>query len=111
MPKIVSDLLDSELPNTDKITVNTDKKDESKNLNIYDLIQKQSSNKKEQVGVTLNKEIVDKLKTVCVDSNMTMSRMFENLLTPFLSDVEINYDNVKIYNDKNKAKGRRVKSK
>ena len=61
MPKIVTDLLDSELPNTNKMTVNVDKNDDSKNINIYDLIQKQSSNKKEQVGVTLNKDIVDKL--------------------------------------------------
>lgn len=108
MPKVVVDLMDSELPElpTNTTTPQTNVK-ANNGVSIYDLIQKQSSNKKEQVGVTLNKDIVDKLKTVCIDSNLTMSKMFENLLTPFLADVTINYDNVKLYNDKNKAKGRR----
>ena len=122
MPKVVVDLMDSELPelptNTTtpqtniKLTIAEYQEGKANNsVSIYDLIQKQSSNKKEQVGVTLNKDIVDKLKTVCIDSNLTMSKMFENLLTPFLADVTINYDNVKLYNDKNKAKGRRNNSK
>ncbi|GAA0866453.1 hypothetical protein GCM10008917_27760 [Paraclostridium tenue] len=37
----------------------------------------------------MDKEIVDKLKTVVIDSNITMSKLFENLFTPLLEDVQI----------------------
>ena len=105
MPKILDDFLDVELPNTDKVTVNKTQNE----IDIYSFIQKQKSTTKEQVGVTLNKDIVDKLKTVCIDNNMTMSKMLEDVLSQMLSNVKINQENVRIYNDKNKAKGRRVK--
>lgn len=105
MPKILDDFLDVELPNTDKVTVNKTQNE----IDIYSFIQKQRSTTKEQVGVTLNKDIVDKLKTVCIDNNMTMSKMLEDVLSQMLSNVKINQENVRIYNDKNKAKGRRVK--
>lgn len=109
MPKILDTFLDVEIPNTDKVTVN--KTQTNNEIDIYSFIQKQSSTTKEQVGVTLSKEIVDKLKTVCIDNNMTMSKMLEDVLSQMLSNVRINQENVRIYNEKNKAKGRRNKAK
>lgn len=108
MPNIELDLLNGELPDLPKtntaITSNND-------MSIYDLIKKQGAAKKEQVGVTLSKDIVDKLKTVSIDSNKTLSRLFEELLTPLLEGVVANPEYVELYNSKNKAKGRRVKTK
>ena len=113
MPKVVTDLMNSELPKLPKNNTNTQQNNTTTNkgVSIYDLIKKQGVSKKEQVGVTLNKDIVDKLKTVSIDNNITLSRLFEDLLTPLLDDVIINPEHVKLYNDKNKAKGRRVKTK
>ena len=113
MPKVVTDLMNSELPELPKNNTNTLQNNTTTNngVSIYDLIKKQGVSKKEQVGVTLNKDIVDKLKTVSIDNNITLSRLFEDLLTPLLDDVISNPEHVKLYNDKNKAKGRRVKTK
>ena len=110
MPKLNSNLLNEDIPTTKKITVNNIPSNKNeKNLSIYDIIKKEKKSTKEQVGVTLNKEIVDKLKTVVIDTDTTMSELFENLLTPLLSDITIKEENVKMYNEKNKAKGRRKK--
>ena len=110
MPKVVTDLMNSELPELPKNNTNTQQNNTTPNngVSIYDLIKKQGASKKEQVGVTLSKNIVDKIKTVCIENNMTISRMFEDILTPMLKDVEVNYVHVEHYNKKNKAKGRRV---
>ena len=105
MPKFK--LLEEEIPTTSRITVKECRVENS--LNIYDLVKKEKKKTKEQVGVTLDKEIVDKLKTVVIDSNLTMSKLFENLLKPLLEDVVINEKNVKAYNNKNKGKGKRTK--
>lgn len=109
MPNI-DDILKSELPT---LSEKTTMKVESNNneIDIYSFIQKQSSSTKEQVGVTLSKEIVDKLKTVCIDNNITMSKMLEDVLSQMLGNVRINQENVRIYNEKNKAKGNRNKTK
>ena len=109
MPKII-DTLTEELPelpvlNNDKPVKQTD----NNGMSIYDLVKKQTSSKKEQVGVTLSKDIVDKLKTVSVENNITLSKLFEDLLNPLVEDVVINHQYVEQYNSKNKAKGRRVK--
>lgn len=109
MPKILDTFMDIELPDTNKVTVN--KTQTNNEIDIYSFIQKQSSTTKEQVGVTLSKEIVDKLKTVCIDNNITMSKMLEDVLSQMLGNVRINQDNVRIYNEKNKAKGNRNKTK
>lgn len=63
-------------------------------------MKKENKVKKEQVGITLNKDIFDKLKTVEIDFNINMSKLYEILLIPLLEDVVIN--------DKNKAKGKRA---
>ena len=107
MPKIDMNLLNEEVPTTRKSTIVNDSKEGKPSLSIYDIVKKEKKKSKEQVGVTLDKDIVDKLKTVVIDSNITMSKLFENLLTPLLEDVEINKKNVDIYNNKNKLKGRR----
>lgn len=109
MPKILDTFMDIELPDTNKVTVT--KTQTNNEIDIYSFIQKQSSTTKEQVGVTLSKEIVDKLKTVCIDNNITMSKMLEDVLSQMLGNVRINQDNVRIYNEKNKAKGNRNKTK
>jgi len=111
MPKVVEDLMNSELPSLPTNSVAETKTNTNSNMSIYDLIKKQGSTKKEQVGVTLNKDIVDKLKTVSIDSNITLSKLFEDLLTPLLEGIVINPEHVELYNAKNKAKGRRVKTK
>lgn len=107
MPKLDINLLNEEVPTTKKSTVVHETKSPKATISIYDLVKKEKRKSKEQVGVTLEKEIVDKLKTVVIDSNITMSKLFENLLTPLLEDVEIKEKNVKKYNEKNKLKGRR----
>lgn len=105
MPKIDMNLLNEEVPKTNKTTVMHETKPAK--VSIYDIVKKEKKKSKEQVGVTLDKEIVDKLKTVVIDSNITMSKLFENLLTPLLEDVKIKEKNIEIYNNKNKLKGRR----
>ncbi|WP_270943265.1 hypothetical protein [Romboutsia lituseburensis] len=107
MPKIDMDILNEELPKTNKTTVIHETKPNKSSISIYDIVKKEKKKSKEQVGVTLDKEIVDKLKTVVIDSNITMSKLFENLLTPLLEDVKIKEKNIEIYNNKNKLKGRR----
>ena len=109
MPNI-DDILKSELPT---LSEKTTMKVESNNndIDIYSLLKRESIGKKEQIGVTLSKDVVDKLKTVCIGSNMTMSKMLEDVLSQMLGNVIINQDNVRIYNEKNKAKGNRNKTK
>lgn len=107
MPKIDMNLLNEEVPKTNKTTVIHETKPSKASISIYDIVKKEKKKSKEQVGVTLDKEIVDKLKTVVIDSNITMSKLFENLLTPLLEDVKIKEKNIEIYNNKNKLKGRR----
>ena len=107
MPKILDTFLDVELPDTDKVTVT---KTQNNEIDIYSLLKRESIGKKEQIGVTLSKDVVDKLKTVCIGSNMTMSKMLEDVLSQMLVNVKINKTYVTVYNEKNKAKGRRNKT-
>ena len=109
MPKILDTFLDVELPDTNKVTVTQTQT--NNDIDIYSLLKRESIGKKEQIGVTLSKDVVDKLKTVCIGSNMTMSKMLEDVLSQMLGNVRINQDNVRIYNEKNKAKGNRNKTK
>lgn len=106
MPKILDTFLDVELPDTDKVTVTKTQNE----IDIYSLLKRESIGKKEQIGVTLSKDVVDKLKTVCIGSNMTMSKMLEDVLSQMLVNVKINKTYVTVYNEKNKAKGRRNKT-
>ena len=108
MPNI-DDILKSELPTLSEKT--TTKVDSNHNdIDIYSLLKRESIGKKEQIGVTLSKDVVDKLKTVCIGSNMTMSKMLEDVLSQMLVNVKINKTYVTVYNEKNKAKGRRNKT-
>lgn len=107
-PKLNLELLNEEIPTVSKNTISDSNKKESTSHSIYDFIKKEEKKSKEQVGVTLDKNIVDKLKTVAIDSNITMSKLFETLLNPLLENIEIKPNNVKKYNDKNKGKGRRI---
>lgn len=113
MPKFDAKLLNEELPRTNKVTVapieNKLENKEANTLNIYDLVKKEKKSTKEQIGITLRKEKVDKLKTLVIDLETDMSKLFEDLLEPLLADIVIKEENVKAYNDKNKAKGRRTK--
>ena len=109
------DILNDEIPTSNKSTIakNPHSKVQSSeeikpSQSIYDFIKKEEKKSKEQVGVTLDKNIVDKLKTVAIDSNITMSKLFETLLTPLVESVEVKPANVKKYNEKNKGKGRRT---
>ena len=106
MPKILDTFLDVELPDTNKVTVAKTQNE----IDIYSLLKRESIGKKEQIGVTLSKDVVDKLKTVCIGSNMTMSKMLEDVLSQMLVNVKINKTYVTVYNEKNKAKGRRNKT-
>ena len=106
MPKILDTFMDIELPDTNKVTVTQTQNE----IDIYSLLKRESIGKKEQIGVTLSKDVVDKLKTVCIGSNMTMSKMLEDVLSQMLVNVKINKTYVTVYNEKNKAKGRRNKT-
>ena len=106
MPKILDTFMDIELPDTNKVTVTKTQNE----IDIYSLLKRESIGKKEQIGVTLSKDVVDKLKTVCIGSNMTMSKMLEDVLSQMLVNVKINKTYVTVYNEKNKAKGRRNKT-
>ena len=108
MPKILDTFLDVELPDTNKVTVTQTQTNNE--IDIYSLLKRESIGKKEQIGVTLSKDVVDKLKTVCIGSNMTMSKMLEDVLSQMLVNVKINKTYVTVYNEKNKAKGRRNKT-
>lgn len=108
MPKILDTFLDVELPDTNKVTVTQTQT--NNDIDIYSLLKRESIGKKEQIGVTLSKDVVDKLKTVCIGSNMTMSKMLEDVLSQMLVNVKINKTYVTVYNEKNKAKGRRNKT-
>lgn len=108
MPKILDTFMDIELPDTNKVTVT--KTQTNNEIDIYSLLKRESIGKKEQIGVTLSKDVVDKLKTVCIGSNMTMSKMLEDVLSQMLVNVKINKTYVTVYNEKNKAKGRRNKT-
>ena len=108
MPKILDTFMDIELPDTDKVTVTQTQT--NNDIDIYSLLKRESIGKKEQIGVTLSKDVVDKLKTVCIGSNMTMSKMLEDVLSQMLVNVKINKTYVTVYNEKNKAKGRRNKT-
>lgn len=108
MPKILDTFMDIELPDTNKVTVTQTQTNNE--IDIYSLLKRESIGKKEQIGVTLSKDVVDKLKTVCIGSNMTMSKMLEDVLSQMLVNVKINKTYVTVYNEKNKAKGRRNKT-
>ena len=108
MPKILDTFLDVELPDTNKVTVTQTQT--NNDIDIYSLLKRESIGKKEQIGVTLSKDVVDKLKTVCIGSNMNMSKMLEDVLSQMLVNVKINKTYVTVYNEKNKAKGRRNKT-
>lgn len=108
MPKILDTFMDIELPDTNKVTVTQTQT--NNDIDIYSLLKRESIGKKEQIGVTLSKDVVDKLKTVCIGSNMTMSKMLEDVLSQMLVNVKINKTYVTVYNEKNKAKGRRNKT-
>ena len=99
MPKILDTFLDVELPDTDKVTVTKTQNE----IDIYSLLKRESIGKKEQIGVTLSKDVVDKLKTVCLGSNMTMSKMLEDVSSQMLVIVKINKTYVSVYNENNKA--------
>ncbi|MDB0438456.1 hypothetical protein C4R89_02750 [Clostridioides difficile] len=80
-------------------TVTTDNK---KALNIYDLVNKKS--KKVTMSATLDKELVDKLKSFAIDMNTDVSKLLTDILTPVLTDVDIKEENLIAYNNRRKTK-------
>lgn len=93
----------------DELVVKDIKKAPSKNINIMDLIPSNKKTKKEQIGIHLPSTYVDKLKTIAETNGISMSRLFEDLLSNLLEDIEVNKKLVNQYNQRNKGKGRRRK--
>lgn len=94
----------------DKLEVKDIKKNASINtVNIMDFIPNIPKNKKEQIGIHLPSIYVDKLKTIAETNNISMSKLFENLLSNLLESVEVDEKLVNQYNDRNRSKGRRNK--
>ena len=99
-----------ELFEDDKLEIKDLKKNTHINtVNIMDFIPNNPKNKKEQIGIHLPSVYVDKLKTIAEANNLSMSKLFENLLSNLLEPVEVDKKLVNQYNARNKNKGRRIK--
>ena len=63
-------------------------------------------NKKEtaRLGLTINKEIYDKLKTLSMTSSKSVTKVVSELLTASLAKVEIDYDLVEAFDENFKEK-------
>ena len=93
----------------DELVIKDIKKPTTKNINIMDLIPNTKKTKKEQIGINLPSEYVDKLKTIAETNGISMSKLFEDLLSNLLKDIEIDKKLVNSYNTRNKGKGKRNK--
>ena len=93
----------------DELVIKDIKKPTTKNINIMDLIPNTKKTKKEQIGIHLPSEYVDKLKTIAEINGISMSKLFEELLSNLLKDIEIDKKLVNSYNTRNKGKGKRNK--
>lgn len=71
-----------------------------------DEVLKALMNKKEtaRLGLTVNKEIYDKLKTLSMLSSKSVTKVVSELLTASLEDVKINYDLVEAFDENFKEK-------
>lgn len=106
MPKFDKDLLvDKEKPvlksgtmAQDNITTSSN----NKSINIYDLVNKKS--KKVTMSATLDKELVDKLKSFAIDMDTDVSKLLTDILTPSLADISIKEENLIAYNNRRKTK-------
>ncbi|MGO1044487.1 hypothetical protein ACTPEO_17270 [Clostridioides difficile] len=106
MPKFDKNLLaDKEKPLVKSGTMGQDNiatSSNSKSLNIYDLVNKKS--KKVTMSATLDKELVDKLKSFAIDMDSDVSKLLTDILTPFLKDISIKEENLIAYNNRRKTK-------
>lgn len=93
----------------DELVVKDIRKTTPKNINIMDLIPNAQKPKKEQIGIHLPSTYVDKLKTIAETNGISMSKLFEDLLSSLLEDIEVDKKLVNKYNARNKGKGRRTK--
>lgn len=78
--------------------------DNSKELSIYNLVNKKS--KKVTMSATLDKELVDKLKSLAIDLDSDVSKILSDMLTKLLSDVSIKEENLIAYNERRKTKNK-----
>lgn len=71
-----------------------------------DEVLKALMNKKEtaRLGLTVNKEIYDKLKTLSMTSSKSVTKVVSELLTASLAKVEIDYDLVEAFDENFKEK-------
>ncbi|MCC0654734.1 hypothetical protein [Clostridioides sp. ES-S-0001-03] len=76
--------------------------DNNKALSIYNLVNKKS--KKVTMSATLDKELVDKLKSLAIDLDSDVSKILSDMLTKLLFDVNIKEDNLIAYNERRKSK-------
>lgn len=106
MPKFNEELLSNkEKPILTSGTMEQDNiatTDNKKTLNIYDLVNKKS--KKVTMSATLDKELVDKLKSFAIDMDSDVSKLLTDILTPFLKDISIKEENLIAYNNRRKTK-------
>ncbi|UWD43257.1 hypothetical protein NYU56_18515 (plasmid) [Clostridioides difficile] len=76
--------------------------DSDKTLSIYNLVNKKS--KKVTMSATLDKELVDKLKSLAIDLDSDVSKILSDMLTKLLYDVDVKEENLIAYNERRKTK-------
>ncbi|EQF29839.1 hypothetical protein QEW_4514 [Clostridioides difficile CD160] len=76
--------------------------DNNKELSIYNLVNKKS--KKVTMSATLDKELVDKLKSLAIDLDSDVSKILSDMLTKLLFDVDVKEENLIAYNERRKTK-------
>ncbi|MGX8128468.1 hypothetical protein ACWTV9_19570 [Clostridioides difficile] len=76
--------------------------DNKKELSIYNLVNKKS--KKVTMSATLDKELVDKLKSLAIDLDSDVSKILSDMLTKLLFDVDVKEENLIAYNERRKTK-------
>lgn len=105
MPNFNKDLLvDKEKPilKTGVGRTNIVSTDNNKELSIYNLVNKKS--KKVTMSATLDKELVDKLKSLAIDLDSDVSKILSDMLTKLLFDVDVKEENLIAYNERRKTK-------
>lgn len=80
------------------------------NLNVLDLINKpKEKEEKAMIGIKLKKDIADKVKSFSYENNMTVSEVLEDIVSKMFSEVTLNEEALKAYEEKYKKKAKKSK--
>lgn len=67
---------------------------------------KYSDDKKSMIGIRLNKDVANKVKSFSYEQGITVSKVLESIISDLFSDVEINEHALKCYEEKYKKKSK-----